>query len=729
MQGSRLRLSRLALTLVVGLLGLPAAQALGLGSVEHSPVLGQPLDLSVSVRLDQGEALDTACVQAQVFAGDDRLPDSEIRVGVEASDGNQARVRVRTLMALTEPVLEVRLAVGCGTSVNRRYVLLPDPPDWSRSAGSGLVPPAPQALAPARVAPGPAGTASAPAFESAATAAAVTAAVAATPALAAPPRAAATRGEPAAASRRAGASRQTPSTAAAARSNRSERSTARAPGPPKPTPAPRLRLDPMEARPAAVAATAASTATIALSEALAAAAEAASAARSAALAASAATGRVTELEHTVAQLRAENAAAGAQLQTLRSQLAAIDHGSPWIWPLLALVLALAGLAGWLALRLGALERRKGQDWSGLMAAQAPQVAQDGSIASRAPADEPPPAPTPVVAEAVSVVTEEVSATVSLRKEVLARLQSLSGEGTRAGATLTAPAALFAAGNSAPGVEAPRPTDADPGPSAQALRRQLDEEDAEPATRRTQLLGPESAGQAHRVREASIEELIDLEQQADFFIVLGQEEAAADLLVEHMRVTGGSSALPYLKLLEIHHRLGDRDAYERMRTRFHQRFNAYAPRWGEDPNQGRTLEDYPDIVSRLQQCWDRPLDAMAELEALLFRKSSGELFDLPAYRDVLQLYALARERFVQDSGQGDSVDVLLPLEAADAFSDTSQAPLLPESTTTPPPAGSAKAYRVSTASLELPPLHLELLSKEPPVDLDLSGDDGPPAPPR
>ena len=59
------------------------------------------------------------------------------------------------------------------------------------------------------------------------------------------------------------------------------------------------------------------------------------------------------------------------------------------------------------------------------------------------------------------------------------------------------------------------------------------------------------------RELSVEELIDLEQQADFFVVLGQDEAAIDLLMEHVRSSGGASPMPYLKLLEIYRRRGDR----------------------------------------------------------------------------------------------------------------------------------------------------------------------------
>jgi len=41
-----------------------------------------------------------------------------------------------------------------------------------------------------------------------------------------------------------------------------------------------------------------------------------------------------------------------------------------------------------------------------------------------------------------------------------------------------------------------------------------------------------------------------------------------------------------------------------------------------------------VLAALQACWSEPLDAMAELENLLFRKRSGELFDLPITLEVV-----------------------------------------------------------------------------------------------
>ena len=119
--------------------------------------------------------------------------------------------------------------------------------------------------------------------------------------------------------------------------------------------------------------------------------------------------------------------------------------------------------------------------------------------------------------------------------------------------------------------------------------------------------------ATRSRSVSVEELIDLEQRAEFFTVLGQDESAIDLLMAHLRSTGGASPLPYLKLLEIYRRRDERGAYERTRTRFNHRFNARAPDWERDPEQGRALLEYDSVMSRLQAAWRTPVDAMAELE--------------------------------------------------------------------------------------------------------------------
>ena len=180
--------------------------------------------------------------------------------------------------------------------------------------------------------------------------------------------------------------------------------------------------------------------------------------------------------------------------------------------------------------------------------------------------------------------------------------------------------------------------------------------------------PDAAGPQPR-RPMSAEELIDLEQQAEFFVVLGQDDAAIDLLMGHVRSTGGVSPLPYLKLLEIYRRRGEREPYDRIRERFNRRFNAYAPEWDVDPEQGLSLEGYPEVMERLQKAWESHSQAMDLLDASLFRRDAGPTFDVPAYRELLFLYGMARDLAEHDVAPG-GVDLLLPLNEEPASTMTS-----------------------------------------------------------
>ena len=162
------------------------------------------------------------------------------------------------------------------------------------------------------------------------------------------------------------------------------------------------------------------------------------------------------------------------------------------------------------------------------------------------------------------------------------------------------------------------------------------------------------------RPVAVEELIDLEQQAEFFRVLGQEQSAIDLLMSHLRESGASSPMPYLKLLDIHRRRGDRDDYERIRSRFNERFSAYAPEWGSDLGAGGSLENYPDVLAELQRLWVAPKQAMARLETLLFRHDDADTtFELPAYLQLLFLFSVARD-LADTEIDPNTVDLLLPI---------------------------------------------------------------------
>lgn len=200
-----------------------------------------------------------------------------------------------------------------------------------------------------------------------------------------------------------------------------------------------------------------------------------------------------------------------------------------------------------------------------------------------------------------------------------------------------------------------------------------------------IRGPAAAAPEPPRREMSVEELIDLEQQVDFFVVLGQDDSAIDLLLSHLRGSGAGNPLPYLKLLDIYLGRGERDAYERIRERFNQQFNAIAPPFGANPADGKSLEEYGPLLARLQFLWADPSQALEVLETSLFPRGKARTnetparFDLPAYRDLLFLYALARDLAAREVTG--NVDVLLPI--GDDFAD-SASPMLSTMAVVPNP---------------------------------------------
>jgi pilus assembly protein FimV len=580
------------------------ALALGFGDFRASAFLGQPLNLAVPVSLAEGETLASNCVTAEVQSGDSRLQPGTVRARVtQGRDASEAIIRISTTVAIDEPVVNVSVSAGCPPRITRTLTLLADPPLVSVAAAPAA---APDGVAASRGA--------VPSEEASTNASAPTRAT--RPAT--PPRA--TR---AAASRNVASAGDaaTPQTATATPRPRSRPSANGATAPAKPSAVeqrPRLQLDggQVASTPAAVLAAEAQ----------------ASAARQATLvaeaAASAAQQRMKDMEGEVARLRADAKAQTDALVELRKQIAQ-DRNRPaeagWLMPAL---MALAGLLGATALWLAWQLRQK----------QNVKVTQrDAWYERAAPAS---------VANSMAGDRDEDSDYMGV---VPSRIPS----------TLPpAPQPTPRPPINPPSINPPSMFDT----RAAGLDSMISPPTMPAHTNVTLPLGARIDDDPSRAM--SVDEQIDLEQQADFFIALGHDESAIDLLMAHLRSTGGGTPLPFLKLLEIHGRRGDREAYERTRVRFNQRFNSVAPEWQADPKIGRSLEDYPLVVGRIQTAWPTPLDAMAELEALLFRRGAGsEMFELPAYQEVLFLYQLARD--LHQASQPDNsndVDVLLPISS-------------------------------------------------------------------
>lgn len=578
-----------------------SAHALGFGRITNATQLGQPLNFAAAVRLDADESLARECVSAEVQSGDNKLQPGQIRTTLEGSaESSERSVRVTTSTIIDEPVVTVSVTVGCTSKITRKFVAFIDPPLINLAQG------------------GTAGATLPPQREDTQVAPLLRLVEGEKPDVARPKR-----------PERSTANRVRPRANVAARAPVAPRldvasgeaaAPAPAPRPKSSTPrrssqgvrvaaapaGPRLKLET-----AAAAATPASAASSPLVVAATLAnAEAAAKAGEQAEQLAKERERIRVLEDGLNKLRADSQATQKTMAALQARLKEAEsarYANPLIYGLAWLSALLALAVGWLLWRQSRA-RHAAQWWTAPAPTQAP----------------PPPQP----------IDSRVMGPNSIAGGLPSVSHSLDDPTTGAGA-----------------FDIPTVIDDDPP--------------APPPLAHPSSFGPTASIpllQAEPARELSVEELIDLEQQAEFFVVLGQDDAAIELLMSHVRSDGGISPLPYLKLLEIYRRRGENEPYERIRDRFNRRFNAYAPDWESDLQHGRALEDYPDTVARLQGLWTTPTRVMETLDASLFRRNStDETFDLPAYRELLFLYSVARD-LAEHGGMApmSDVDLLLPL---------------------------------------------------------------------
>ncbi|MDG0834931.1 FimV family protein [Roseateles saccharophilus] len=159
-----------------------------------------------------------------------------------------------------------------------------------------------------------------------------------------------------------------------------------------------------------------------------------------------------------------------------------------------------------------------------------------------------------------------------------------------------------------------------------------------------------------------DELLDLQQQVDFLLLLGQHEAAADLLTGHL-THGSRSAMPYLMLMELCQQRGEPEVFAELAKQFEQHFRALAPSWSQSLARGRSLDGCPSVIAHLQVVWAEPGAAVQMLQTLLANGCGPGVasLELPSYRDLLMLYGVARDLF--EAGlRSDDVDVMLPIDS-------------------------------------------------------------------
>lgn len=562
------------------------AGALGLGPERVVAVLGQPLEVVLPLHLEPADAAGNDCVEAEVAFGDERLPASQVRVRVEGGTpgSTERRVHVSTVPAVTEPVVSVVVKAGCRGEVAKKLVAFADPPDADEAATAAVaVPQKPRKeKAPASE---PVAAASVPVPPS-------RAARSPLPSKAAPPSRQAARTERGSArpDRVALSGVQKEKGAKQRRQTSSSPPATTAQRGPSASGSPRLTLEPAE-RPGpprpepAAAAPPLAQAVPALAPAL-----------PPAPPAPAEAARVQALEQTLTELRRELTLTRQSLDAMErrsvqaaapAMIAAPLRAPPtapvpaWVHVLATIAAVLAAATGWLLLQMRRDRRR-----------------ERGTIAPPASL----PAETPLRQQGAVV--------------------------PRAAADLFAsPPALP---QDAPAFPAP------PAPASGSLAPETPPFGPSPR--------PAMASAVPRPARSPLEDLLDLDQQVEFFIALGQETVAVELLQSVIDEERIRSPLPWLMLMGLHQCLEERPAFERVRARFAERFSVAGPGWETDLRRGRVLDDCPELVEPLERLWPTPQAAVTLLEALLLQtdERAGRL-ELPVCLDLLLLYSLLRER--------------------------------------------------------------------------------------
>lgn len=536
-----------------------STHAFTLGNLRGSAVIGRPLDVSIQVQSDVGEAVSSQCVTAHVSYADVRQTSVNVSVVPAAGASQGAVVQVRAPAAVNEPVVTLEVSATCGSNTRRSYVLLADFPPLTEPMASLPSTPGVSSAAPVVVLP--------------------------TTSSSEPGTAALPSPAPRVGSAKPGLVRATPLKTIAKPASSALKSSA--------AEKPVVRKAPVRASGQSVLKLDSSdflSDRIDLLDSTSLFAPTEDALRH--------SRQITSLESDVKTLRALAASNDARMSDLNAKLQQAQENQMPSWlvyalaGLVALVLACLGAVIWLWLQL---QRRGEHDvsrgwWHG----------QEGAREEGPPTELlVPSAPAPVAPTARSVATPLT--------------------------TQTKPVAA---------VPFDTTTEVDIDLGFELLQESLHGS--------FEVSTGSAPFELNSIRHISVEPILDIRQQAEFFVSLGQTDRALQILNKQIVESAEPNPLVCLDLITLYHSLGLKAEFRERREAFQKLFNVVIPDFPVFNLEGHDLESYPEVLANLVSLWPR-LDALAFLSACIFRDANaqhGGTFDLAAFRDLLMLHALA-----------------------------------------------------------------------------------------
>ncbi len=143
----------------------------------------------------------------------------------------------------------------------------------------------------------------------------------------------------------------------------------------------------------------------------------------------------------------------------------------------------------------------------------------------------------------------------------------------------------------------------------------------------------------------VEEISDVTQEAEFWMSVNDPQRAIEILEPQGAIEAPDSPVPWLYLLDLYRVTKNKEKYDALRDRFVLIFNANIPDFEADPadSVSRQLEDFEHLMAKICGMWDTN-DILPFLQSLLVDDRDGKRmgFELPVYRDILLLIAIANE---------------------------------------------------------------------------------------
>jgi hypothetical protein len=156
--------------------------------------------------------------------------------------------------------------------------------------------------------------------------------------------------------------------------------------------------------------------------------------------------------------------------------------------------------------------------------------------------------------------------------------------------------------------------------------------------------PDFAQSGHgTLRAINTREMLDVRQQADFFMALGQHDEAVRLLESNIRGSADANPLVYLDLLKILHTLSRRTDFERYREEFNLQFTGRIPEYADFLAEGNGLEAYEDICHQIIVLWptEYTIDFIEQCLVRMPEDDPEQGIDLEAFKDLLLLYGVLK----------------------------------------------------------------------------------------